>query len=115
MASKFYYQNGKEVKVVSEPGKGGEGIAYLTQSQEVLKIYKPETLTQEKRQKVEAIARKNLQFKGICLPSQIVLNERSQFAGYIMPKAEGFEMQNCIFNPQLLKQKFPNWTRLNLG
>jgi DNA-binding helix-hairpin-helix protein with protein kinase domain len=105
MISKYYYQNGKEVKVVRELGKGGEGIAYLTETQEVLKIYKPENLTQDKRQKVEAITRKNLQFEGICLPTQIVLNERNQFTGYIMPKAEGFEMKNCIFNPQLLKQK----------
>lgn len=115
MTSKYFYPNGKEVKVVRELGKGGEGVAYLIETQEVLKVYKPENLTQEKRQKVETLTRKNLQFQGICLPSQIVLNERSQFTGYIMPKAEGFEMQTCIFNPQLLKQKFPNWTRLNLA
>ncbi len=112
---KFYNSQGEEIQILRELGKGGEGIVFLTNNQNVMKIYKSQTLIEEKKNKIELFASKKLIYNGICLPSEIVLNNMGKFVGYIMPKAEGYEMQTCIFQPNLLKLKFPSWTRINLA
>lgn len=111
----YFKRDGSIVSFSKELGSGGEGKVYqLDNSDEVLKIYKPGALTYEKKQKIEAIAFKRVTHNGICLPSDIVFDDKRGFAGYIMPKADGHELQLSVFNPQLLKQRFPNWNRINL-
>ena len=117
MTKTFYTKNGKAIILSEELGKGGEGSVYSVDSQTVAKIYNTKSLTAEKQGKILSMIEKKIKVKGICVPTEAIYNENKKFIGYLMPKADvekGFEMQTCVFNPELLKKKFPKWTRINL-
>lgn len=117
MTKTFYTKNGKAIILSEELGKGGEGSVYSVDSQTVAKIYNTKSLTSEKQGKILSMIEKKIKVKGICVPTEAIYNENKKFIGYLMPKADvekGFEMQTCVFNPELLKKKFPKWTRINL-
>ena len=112
-----YNKNHKSIILKEEINKGGEGTVYLVDNSTVAKIYHPKSLTVEKEAKIKALLSKKIRFEGICAPLESLYDSKDKFIGYLMPKAEaekGFELQTCIFNPALLKNKLPNWTRLNL-
>lgn len=112
-----YNKNHKSISLKEEINKGGEGIVYLVDDSTVAKIYHPKSLTVEKEAKIKALLSKKIRFEGICAPLESLYDNKDRFIGYLMPKAEaekGYELQTCIFNPALLKNKLPNWTRLNL-
>lgn len=104
-----------KIELKAEIGKGGEGVVYQVDNTTVAKIYKKDQLTQMKEDKIKALAAKKLSYDGICLPSIELYDLNKNFIGYTMPKADGFEMQTSIFNPKLIKIKFPNWGRLELA
>ena len=117
MTKTFYTKNGNAIILSEELGKGGEGSVYSVDSQTVAKIYNTKSLTAEKQGKILSMIEKKIKVKGICVPTEAIYNENKKFIGYLMPKADvekGFEMQTCVFNPELLKKKFPKWTRINL-
>ena len=112
-----YNKNHKSISLKEEINKGGEGIVFLVDDSTVAKIYHPKSLTVEKEAKIKALLSKKIRFEGICAPLESLYDNKDRFIGYLMPKAEaekGYELQTCIFNPALLKNKLPNWTRLNL-
>ena len=112
-----YNKNHKSITLKEEINKGGEGTVYLVDDSTVAKIYHPKSLTVEKEAKIKALLSKKIRFEGICAPLESLYDSKDKFIGYLMPKADaekGFELQTCIFNPALLKNKLPNWTRLNL-
>lgn len=113
-----YNKNQKAINLKEEINKGGEGTVYLVDEGTVAKIYHPKSLTVEKEAKIKALLSKKIRFDGICAPLESLYDNKAKFIGYLMPKADaekGFELQTCIFNPALLKNKLPNWTRLNLA
>jgi serine/threonine protein kinase len=117
MVKTAYTADQQRIELSEEIGKGGEASVYLINKSTVAKIYNTQNLTPEKESKVLAIINKNMKIDGVCLPIEILLDEKKKFIGYTMPKAninKGYEMQTCVFNPELLKRKFPNWTRVNL-
>ena len=112
-----YNKNHKTISLKEEINKGGEGTVYLVDDITVAKIYHPKSLTADKEAKIKALLSKKIRFEGICAPLESLYDDKDKFIGYLMPKAEaekGFELQTCIFNPALLKNKLPSWTRLNL-
>lgn len=112
-----YNKNQKTINLKEEINKGGEGTVYLVDERTVAKIYHPKSLTVEKEAKIKALLSKKIRFEGICAPMESLYDNKDKFIGYLMQKADaekGFELQTCIFNPALLKNKLPNWTRLNL-
>lgn len=112
-----YNKNHKTISLKEEINKGGEGTVYLVDDITVAKIYHPKSLTADKEAKIKALLSKKIRFAGICAPLESLYDDKDKFIGYLMPKAEaekGFELQTCIFNPALLKNKLPSWTRLNL-
>jgi len=113
-----FNKNQKTIILKEEINKGGEGTVYLVDEGTVAKIYHPKSLTVEKEAKIKALLSKKFRFDGICAPLESLYDNKAKFIGYLMPKADaekGFELQTCIFNPALLKNKLPNWTRLNLA
>ena len=54
---------------------------------------------------------KNISCDGVCFPIALLYNEKNEFVGYLMPKAQGKELQRCLFIPQLLKKNFPDWKK----
>lgn len=111
---KYYDNKNNLIEIEKEIGKGGEGIVYLLKNGEILKIYNEDSLSIQKEKKIKALISKKMSYEGICFPKEIIFNKEKQFVGYTMLKAEGYEMQKTIFQPVLLKKRFPNWTRENL-
>lgn len=113
-----FNKNQRAIILKEEINKGGEGTVYLVDDGTVAKIYHPRSLTVEKEAKIKALLAKKIRFEGICAPLESLYDNKAKFIGYLMPKADtekGFELKTCIFNPVLLKNKLPNWTRLNLA
>jgi len=112
-----YTKTNKSIPLKEEINKGGEGTIYSVDSKTVAKIYHQKSLTHDKEAKIQALISKNIKFEGICAPIEGLFDEKRKFIGYLMPKAnaeKGYELQTCIFNPALLKNKLPNWNRINL-
>lgn len=112
-----YNKNHKAIILKEELGKGGEGNIYLVDTKTVAKIYHTKSLLPEKEGKIKALIAQKIRIEGICAPLESLFNEKGNFVGYLMPKANaesGFELQTCVFNPALLKLKLADWDRINL-
>lgn len=109
MAS-YYSSNKTPIQIGEEINRGGEGIIYDLGNNQVAKIFfEPK----ERVAKLEAIIRKNLSIPNVCLPQELIY-DGNNVIGYIMPKIGGHSMQTTIFQPQLFKAKFADWTRVEL-
>ena len=110
-----YYDNKNNlIEGEKEIGKGGEGTVFLLKNGDILKIYNESSLSVQKEKKIKALISKEMRFEGICFPKEIIFNKEKEFVGYSMLRAKGYEMQKTIFQPVLLKKRFPNWTREDL-
>lgn len=96
-----------------ELGKGGEGSIFETNTPYVAKIYKSERITQRRYAKLKLMISKKIAFKGICYPVSIIYNQNDEFVGYLMPRANGKEIQRSIFIKPLLMKNFPNWKKID--
>lgn len=102
------------LKLVKEVAQGGEGKIFLTDNGLICKIYSSEKITINKYSKLELMVNNPVIIKGVCWPLDIILNSHNEFVGYIMNKAEGKPLQNCLFIRPVLEKKFPDWKRLEL-
>lgn len=102
----------KMIKLVKEGPSGGEGTIYFTDMPDIVaKIYKRDKLDRSKYEKIKLMLTKNIEYEGICFPIACVYNQKQEFVGILMKKAQGKELQKCVFIPQLLKKNFPDWKR----
>ena len=102
-------------RLIKQIGRtGGEGSVYLTDSNLVCKIYKPEKTTIFRYHKIKLLIDNKIEVKNVSLPKFLAKNQKDEFVGYLMPPAKGYELKTSIFIPPLLKQKFPHWKRRNL-
>ena len=97
-------------------GTGGEGSAYLIKSNYICKVYKKGKATEFKKNKIEMLINNSISIDGVCLPELIIYNSSNQFVGYIMKKANGYEVRTSVFYAfaPMFREKFPTWNRLNL-
>ncbi|HEY9705104.1 MAG TPA: hypothetical protein V6C58_21885, partial [Allocoleopsis sp.] len=112
-----YNIKGDEILLGDKIGSGVESIIYEINTSEVAKIYKEDDTGNKRLQKLNSLLSKKLSFKGICFPKQLLFDKSGVLVGYIMDKAvlnKDMQLQKTVFNPNLLKSKFPSWTRLNL-
>ena len=106
--------NRKLLRLVSAGPSGGEGTIYTTSIPGIVaKIYKPEKLNRAKFEKLSLMMTKSINCEGVCFPLALLYNDKNEFVGYLMNKAEGKELQRCVFIPQLLKKNFPGWTKVD--
>ena len=104
----------KTIQLVSAGPSGGEGTIYTTNIPNVVaKIYKAEKVDRAKFEKLQLMMTKFIHCEGVCFPLALLYNDKNEFVGYLMNKAEGKELQRCVFIPQLLKKNFPNWTKID--
>lgn len=99
------------IMLESEIAAGGEGIIYTTNTPYVAKIYKKENNTQRKYEKIKRMLSKKIRCEGICYPIAALYNSNKEFVGYLMPKANGKELQKSIFIKPLFLKNFPNWKK----
>lgn len=104
--------NRKPVKILKAGPSGGEGTIYSTDIPNVVaKLYKPGKVDKAKFEKLKLMMTKNINCEGVCFPIAMLYNSNDEFVGYLMNKAQGKELQKCLFIPQLLKKYFPNWKK----
>lgn len=104
----------RSLRLISAINEGGEGQIYTTSIPGfVAKIYKPEKLDRAKFEKLKLMMTKSINCEGVCFPKALLYNDKDEFVGYLMEKAEGKELQRCVFIPQLLKKNFPKWNRID--
>ena len=102
----------KEIKLIRAGNSGGEGTVFDTDIPNVVaKIYKPGKVDKAKFQKLQIMMTKNIYCEGVCFPLALLYNSVGEFVGYLMERAEGKELQKCVFIPQLLKKTFPLWKK----
>lgn len=94
-------------------GGGGEGDVYETDTPLVAKIYKPECNTAHKRDKLQLLLAHGVACKGVCFPQALLYNNKHEFLGYLMPRAQGHELQS-LFSKPLLQKYFPTWKKEDL-
>ena len=103
-----------KVKLKDQIGSGGEGFVFATNMGGVLaKVFLPGNATKNKYNKIAKLISGGYQKDGICFPTHLLLNERREFIGYLMYKAEG-EALSCLLNPQVIKNEFPSLQRVDL-
>ncbi len=105
-----YSQQGS-VKLESKIAEGGEGIIYSTNTPYVAKIYKRESLTKRRYEKIRLMLSKKIKYEGICYPVEELYNSNKEFVGFLMPKAKGKELQKSIFIKPLFLKTFPSWKK----
>ncbi len=103
--------SGGIIRLLKKISSGGEGTIYETNTQFVAKIYRKEVITVRKIEKIKLLLSKKLVCKGICFPVEAVYNLQNEFVGYLMPRAQGKEMQKTLFIKPCLLKNFPNWKK----
>lgn len=107
-------RNGQKnsIKLIKSVASGGEGIIFTTDIPNVVaKIYKREKIDIGKHEKLKLMLTKSIDCEGVCFPLACLYNSKAEFVGYLMKKAQGKELQKCVFIPQLLKKNFPTWKK----
>lgn len=105
------YTSRGPINLLKEVAAGGEGVIYTTDTPYVAKIYKKETNTKRKYEKIKLMIAKKIDCEGICWPVAEIYNSNKEFIGYLMPKANGKELQKSIFIKPLFMKNFPNWKK----
>ena len=107
----YYTKTGQSIELKDELGHGGEGTIFDVSDRIVAKIFKD---PQPRFEKIKRLISKGIDNPHICTPTELLFDDRRNFVGYIMPKAAGYDLSKSIFQPQLFKQKFSNWSRIEL-
>lgn len=135
MSSKYTLQNGKKIWIADTPlGTGAEGAVHsIVRPKEykhgVAKILYPQKRTSERRKKITYLVEnppastRDVNGHNFIIWPQMMLFDQSEFVGFIMPQAEGIDMDNlCLPNlkPELgnvwkkFDRKNPEAIRLRL-
>ena len=107
-------KEGNSLHLGTEIGRGGEGLVYATDSKLVCKIYQRDRLKRLTLDKLELMTSRTIHNPSICWPVSLAYNSRAESVGYLMPKAQGKELQRTVFVKPLLQKTFPHWTRSHL-
>ena len=102
------------IKLKKRIGGGGEGDVYKTDIQYIAKIYKKEKLTLRTQKKLELMISKKISFSGICYPVDLLYDRKKNFIGFLMPDAKGDVLQTSVFQPMVLRDLHPDWTKIDL-
>lgn len=103
------------IQLLDPIAEGGEGKIYATRDNDrVCKIYLREMITDHRRDKLQLMLQRRIQYHGICWPLDMLTNTNGHFVGYVMPKALGIPLQKAMFVKPLLLKNYPHWTKKNL-
>ena len=108
--------DGREYILTGIIAHGRKSIVYETESggkfgEYAAKIYRPEFCTVRQLEKLRLIVSLGLKFKGICFPDEILLNERGEFCGCLMPRADGGSIEELFCTAPEFARRFPDWKK----
>ena len=86
-------------------GKSGEFAA---------KIYAPEFCTVRQLEKLRLIVSLGLKCKGVCFPVDVLLNERGEFCGCLMPRADGGSIEELFCTASEFAVRFQDWKKTDM-
>lgn len=96
-----------------EIGRGGEGFVYRVAGKRVAKIYRSDTNTVFKYEKLKLLTSRKFNCNGICFPEDILYNEVHEPVGYLMEEAEGVPLSSFALRP-IFARNFPRWKKRDL-
>lgn len=99
-----YINDGREGNIFEVEGHPGK----------VAKIYKEDSCTSWRRDKLKLITRAKLNFSGICFPLETLDNSAGEFTGYIMNEAKGVKLTELFIPKSQFEQNFPECTKLDI-
>ncbi len=116
VSSRVKTTGGQEYILTGIIAHGRKSIVYETESggkteEYAAKIYMPEFCTIRQLEKLRLIVSLGLKFKGICFPVDILLNERGEFCGCLMPRADGGSIEELFCTPPEFARRFPDWKK----
>ena len=114
-------QLGEPLTEGGEIARGGEGTLYLCSLGEhyVVKIFHPEHLTDERRQKLTEMLSRNPRMPRVCWPLHLLYDEQHQFVGYLMQRVPAGSMPFSktvlkIGGTSVQRELLGSWTRKDL-
>ena len=90
---------------VYETDSGGKSGEYAA------KIYAPEFCTVRQLEKLRLITSLGLKCKGVCFPLDVLLNERGEFCGCVMPRADGGSIEELFCTASEFAHRFADWKK----
>lgn len=90
-------------------------ITYSTDEQDYwAKIYNPDSLNTFLEEKNKRMLDKHIQYKGLCWPLDILVDENGKFIGTLVPPAKGEPLHLSIFKQSKFQMIFPEWNKKDL-
>lgn len=91
------------------------GVSFSTNVPNVwAKVFNPKSLNTFIREKIKRMLSRDIQYKGLCWPMDILYDKNGTFAGVLLPMASGEPLQLSIFKQAKLQSFFPNWDKRDL-
>ena len=108
--------DGKEYTLSAIIARGSKSVVYDIEGNPKMaaKIYNPEFCTARRLEKLRLIISMGLQHDGICFPTDVLLNERAQFCGCLMPRAEGGSIEELFCTAPAFAERFKKWTKTDM-
>lgn len=112
-----YTKEGAKIKLIEDFKAGGEGTVYKMDatSDYVAKIYHKGKLDKRKASKINILMTKGNTSDRICMPVEMLYNEKKEFVGYTMKLVSGRSLDGTIFKGEKgFNRFFENWDRNDL-
>ena len=111
--------DGREYILTGIIARGRKSIVYETESggksgEYAAKIYMPEFCTVRQSEKLRLIVSLGLKCKGICFPVEVLQNERGEFCGCLMPRADGGSIEELFCTAPEFARRFPDWKKTDM-
>ena len=116
VSSRVKTSGGREYVLTGIIAHGRKSIVYETESggktgEYAAKIYSPEFCTVRQLEKLRLIVSLGLKCKGVCFPEEVLLNERGEFCGCLMPRADGGSIEELFCTAPEFARRFPDWKK----
>jgi rRNA-processing protein FCF1 len=95
-------------------GAGGEGTAWKLPDGQVAKIFHADKMNRRRLAKLQLMTSNPVRHPSICWPHDLVKNAGGEVVGYVMPQAQGRELDRSVFRAPLMARVFPHWNRSHL-
>lgn len=114
-----YTSDGEKIKLIRQLGAGGEGIVYETDKKGIVaKIYLPEKITQNRKEKLKTMVDRQMNISKVCWPQKLVVNSKGEFIGYLMKNVSGYKEFGVtvlkLNSNKVATKHMPGWDRLAL-
>ena len=95
-------------------GKEGDIFKVRDEAGRVAKIYKDDSCTTWRREKLKLMTQARLNFNGICFPLELINNSQGEFTGFIMQEAKGVRLTELFIPRKQFELNFPDCNKQDL-